>query len=286
MSRRTLRHGAAALALLSVLGGGGALAQTATSEPPVVTAPATPAPAITAETLPDALRALNLTDLDIRSGRRGITRVQGKTADGAAITAMVDADGAVRMVRGTDDAALPQALIDALLPQPVRANELVGQFAAVSGLAVMTEMVMIGGKDAAGESLRAGFAPDGTLMRFGRGEDRMHRDRDGKRGFDRHHRGEGRGWDRGDRRGWHQERGDRDNWQGRRDEAPARGVAPTGAPLDEAALRQALTGAGYTDLGALQPQGPRVLVDAVNANGEAVSVEVNPMGQVVRETAR
>ncbi|MDO5706668.1 MAG: hypothetical protein Q4G49_16580, partial [Paracoccus sp. (in: a-proteobacteria)] len=220
--------------------------------------------ALTAETLPEALKALNLTDLDIRTGKRG-SRVTGKVADGTGINAMVGDDGTLRGVRAGDGAALPQTLVDTMLPAPVRGNAIIEQFATISGLGVMPDMVMIGGKDAEGQNLRAGFAPDGTLMRFGRGDDRGpgmqgKHDRGGKRGFDR--RGHGRGEMHGDRMG------------------------QRAAPLDEAALRQSLTGAGYTDLGDITRQGRGIAIPAVNANGEAVTLQVNRAGQVIRETAR
>ena len=52
------------------------------------------------------------------------------------------------------------------------------------------------------------------------------------------------------------------------------------------AARQALTDAGYTDIGAVLSDGPRTLAEAVNRAGETVTVTLNPGGEVVRETAR
>ncbi|MDO5630368.1 MAG: hypothetical protein Q4G22_00865 [Paracoccus sp. (in: a-proteobacteria)] len=283
MSRFTLRHSVAALALVSVLGSGvAAVAQTATPEAPAATQPAAPTqtPALTAETLPEALRALNMSDVEIRTGQRGGSRVTGTLADGTEIQAMVANDGTLRGVRADDDAALPQSLVDAVLPAPVRGNAIIQQFALISGFGVMPDMVMVGGQDADGQKLRAGFATDGTLMRFGRGDDRgpgMHGDRDrgGKRGFD------GRGHDRG-KGEYRGPRGDR----GERGDAPAR-MDQRGPQVDESALRQSLTDAGYTDLGDFaRQQGRGLTVNAVNASGENVTLELNRAGDVIRETAR
>ena len=56
--------------------------------------------------------------------------------------------------------------------------------------------------------------------------------------------------------------------------------------LDEAAARAALDRAGYTQPGTILRAGPRTLAEAVNPAGEPVTVELNPRGEVVRETAR
>lgn len=264
MSRLNPGIPAAALAIIAVLGSGvAATAQTEAPSAPTATQQGDAAPAgrVTAETLPESLRALNLSDLEIQTGRRGHARVHGNLADGTQIDAVVDRDGALRGVRARDDAALPQSLIEAVLPQPVRANPIIEQFSLITGLGVMSKMVMVGGQDAEGQNLRAGFDQDGTLMRFGRGDDRgpaMHQ-RGGKRAFEG--RDHGKGEQRMDRRG-------------------AR------APVDGAALRQSLADAGYTDLGTISRDGRRTTLEAVNANGENVTVELNRQGQVIRETAR
>ena len=138
--------------------------------------------------------------------------------------------------------------------------------------------VMIEGTDANGDELRALFAEDGTLTRFGRGDDDDDRRGDhGKRG--------GKHGDRGDHemRGHHMQ-GQRGGAEGGPDQARMGGQPP--APLDEAAVTTTLTDAGYQDLGAITRDGPRTLVEAVNAAGETVTVELSPRGEVMRETAR
>lgn len=283
MSRLNLRNPVSALAIMAVLGGA-AFAQTATTPPaaetPAVEAPASNTPAtaepvtITADTMPDVLKVLDLTDLDIDAGRRGGTKIEGEMADGTEIEAMIDPAGNLRMVRADDDKPLPQSVIDALLPEAVRASSILAEMATIGGIGVMGDGVMVGGKDAAGENVRAAFANDGTLIRFGRGDDM--RGHGGKGDHGKHMRGhggkDGKDMRRGDRRGGGHDRGSRS------------GQAP--AMLDDAAATTALADAGYTALGAITRDGSRTMVEAVNPSGETVTVELNPNAQVVRETAR
>ena len=150
------------------------------------------------------------------------------------------------------------------------------------------------------------FAQDGTLIRFGRGDD-MHfgkggdKDHDGKRG---HH---GRRGGHDDDHGWRGKHdGDRD---GRRGPPPGdmppppapdrQGAAPmpsvdgemrqgAAAPLsvDPGEMRMALTEAGYSAIGEITQHGPRVLAMAINPEGEPVAVELDPQGEVLREINR
>lgn len=181
MSRAFLTRSAAAIALAAAIGGA-ALAQDAT-------------PAASPE-LPEALSALNLTNIEVETGKRGGTKVEGDLPGGGEIEAMIDPDGNLMMVR-SDEAALPQSLIDALLPENLRSNEILPQFAVIEAVGGREGNFMIGGRDSDGEEIRAGFDEDGRLMRFGRGDD----DR-GERGFGRgEHRGEGRGQGRGEHGG-------------------------------------------------------------------------------------
>ena len=48
----------------------------------------------------------------------------------------------------------------------------------------------------------------------------------------------------------------------------------------------ALTSAGYSDIGQISQDGPRILALAVNPEGEPVAVELGPQGEVLREINR
>lgn len=296
MQRNILKRSAAGLALAAMLGGA-ALAQTTapaapqaqtTQTAPAAPAPATPAPnaAMTAETLPEALRSLNLTELEIKRARQGGSRIEGDMADGTEIDAYVDDAGTLRMIRADDDAALPESVTGAMIPQAVRDNAILSQFATVSAVGLRGDgTIMIGGEDEAGEELRAGFNEDGTLMQFGRGDDDRDRGDRGDRG-ERRGKGHGHGKDKGHGKDMEKGHGGDD----RRGDMPRgdgpRGDGPQGAALTVDAARQALTDAGYTDIGAVLSDGPRTLAEAVNRAGETVTVTLNPRGEVVRETAR
>lgn len=272
----TVRNTVAILAIVAGLGGA-ALAQGTSgtpSEQPQATSPANPADAveITAETLPDALKALNLQDIEIDQERRHVS-VEGRLADGTGIEARLDPSGELRVIEADDDAALPASVVETLVPGSVRGTDIFAQFSTIEGVALPPAGspmagVMIMGVDADGEKLRAAFAEDGTLTRFGRGEDMK---RDGRRGGD-HGKGDRKGH-RGDRM-----QGAEHGKQMRGGEAPAQ--------LDEAAVTTILTDGGYDDLGAISRDGWRIVVDAVNAAGEEVTVVLNPRGEVIRETAR
>ena len=51
-------------------------------------------------------------------------------------------------------------------------------------------------------------------------------------------------------------------------------------------LETTLTQAGYQNFGFLRPNGPRVMLEATNPQGEAVTLELDRQGELVRETAR
>lgn len=307
MSRHAFRMTAASMALIAGLGGA-VLAQDAT-------APASPAPtgttaadAATDAKLPALIEALGLQDIETRQGPRGGMKVEGDLAGGGEITAFVDADGALAMVKA-DDAALPQSLIDGVLPQAVRDSALIAQFATIEAVGARDGRVMVGGLDADGEELRAGFDEDGRLMRFGRGDD----DREGRgpggwgegrgKGHEGRgpHRGEGAGDGDGpghgrkghgdEARGEHRGPGKGGFWGGGHEgRGGPDGMGPRdgarGPMIDAAALTKTLEDAGYSALSEPSPAGPRLLVEATNPSGEAVLLEVDPAGEVVRETAR
>lgn len=265
MSRYFMTLTAASAALIAGLGGA-VLAQDA-------------APTPTAD-LPAALSTLDLQNVEIKPGRRGGSKIEADLPGGGEIEAFVDDQNNLIMV-DTDDVAVPQSLIDTLLPQSVRDNDILSQFSTIEKIGGREGRFMVGGQDANGEDLRAGFDEDGRLMRFGRGDDdeRGHKGREGRGGHGKGEHGGKHG------KGDHGRGGPKDG--GPRDGGPrGAGDMPPPPPVDAAALNQALTGAGYSDLGELRPEGRRMLIDATNAAGESVTLEVDPAGEVIRETAR
>lgn len=273
-------------------------------------APATtPGPTEAWGQVPAAVAELGLTDVEVSEGRRG-QRVRGTLPGGVEIEAMVGPDGTLQMLRSeAEDAALPADVVARLVPQAVRDSAIYREIPTVTAVMVAPQGVMVGGKDAAGEDVRAGFSSDGTLQRFGRGE----MERPDRRGPER---GKGREGDRGDRRegeragdgkhgkphgdgnrrAWregdradgerrHGDEGDRGRNTDRGIEGGRDGDGDRPA-LDEASARSALEQAGYTQPGTILRAGPRTLAEAVNPAGEPVTVELNPRGEVVRETAR
>ncbi|WP_036704670.1 hypothetical protein, partial [Paracoccus sanguinis] len=248
--------------------------------PPPPAPPAAPAATAPAQGgLPTALTALGITDATATAGRKGGQRVEGTLPGGGAFQAMVDPAGALRMIRTTDNAALPAPVAQALIPEAVRNAPIFAEFARVEGMAQGDEGVMVFGADAAGEPLRAGFAADGTLQRFGRGEMEGHKHggkgEHGRKDGDRKDRGKGHGKEMHGK-------------EMRGDGTGPRGMQGAGqaAPLDDAAVNRVLTEGGYTAVGAITRNGPRVEAEATNPEGEAVTVTINPRGVVVRELAR
>lgn len=287
MSRKILGFTAASLAMAAGLGTA-TLAQDA-------------APAAPTGDLPAVLQALNLQNVEIRQGPRGGRKVEGDLSGGGEIEAFLDDQGNLVMV-DTDDVAMPQSVLDAMLPPAVRDSGMLAQFAVIEKIGGRDGRVMVGGEDADGEDLRAAFDADGRLMRFGRGDDDegrrgRHEGGHGMKGGDRH--GDGRGGMRGKDGHGRGGPGMDDHGKGRRGEGgPGKGPmdGPRGAdgrpggmspgPVDTAALSSALEAAGYSAVGDARPAGPRLLVEATNPAGEAVTLEVDPAGEVLRETAR
>lgn len=333
MVMRKFTTSAAMLALIAGIGTG-AMAQTA--------------PAAT--DLPAPLADLNLKNLDIETKRDGMREIEGRTAEGVDIEAKVDmagnlveveADGGAlpqplldamvpadlrgqqvmslfgsitevkqrpehveisgRQPTGAeiearfdrqnaligvevDDASLPADLVGTLLPQAVRDNEVIGQFDRIQEIMNRNGRVMVKGEDANGEDMRTEFDADGRVLRFGRDDGRGPKgDRPGEER--RGDRGPGKHGDHGPRPGDH---GPRDH--DRRGEGPrgadARGPAPIPADFDAVAVNRKLSQAGYKDFGFLRAEGPRLMLEATNPQGEAVTLELDPQGEVVRETAR
>lgn len=212
--------------------------------------------------------------------------IKGRQPTGAEIEVKFDRQNALIGVE-MDDAAIPADLVNTLLPQAVRDNEVIAQFDRIDEIGNRDGRVMVKGEDADGRDMRAEFDADGRVLRFG--------SEDGPRG-DR--RGEER---RGDRGPGHDVRGP--GGHGMRGEGPGdgprgerpmggaggdgpRGPAPVPADFDAVAVNQRLTQAGYSNFGFLRPEGPRLMLEATNPQGESVTLELDRQGEVVRETAR
>lgn len=232
-----------------------------------------------ADALPAPLAALNLQDIETKEGRRGGRKIEADLPGGGEIEAWLDDQGGLRMVE-VEDVAMPQSLVEAMLPQAVRDSDILSQFAVIDQIGGRDGRVMVGGEDSAGEDLRAGFDQDGRLLRFGRDDDDGRRERRGGGQHDRmgdHDRGKGGHGKRG---------GDQ---MGQRHGGDQMGEGRGGGRMrmmDNATITEGLDNAGYTDLGEPRPAGPRMILDAVNAAGEAVTVEVDAQGEVIREIAR
>lgn len=283
-----LKTSVLAFGLMGVLGSGLAFAQTA----PATTAPATdaaPAPAADVQ-IPEILQGSGFADVETKPGRRGGLFVEGSLAEtGKDFDAMVNAEGKLVGMRTAEGSALPQAVVDALLPEAARANPILSEIAQLNAIGSRDGAVMVGGQDASGDDVRIGFDAEGELVHFDRGEhgkrgkgmgmgDREGHGPRGERGDHGDRGGKGRGGDHGD----HDRMGPRDG-DGPRGDGPREGAAP---PVDEAALRSAIEGAGYTELGEIARADRGLAVEALNPQGEAVLVIVTPSGEVVRETAR
>lgn len=267
---RTLRNSAAVMVAMAALA-----APLAAQTTPAPAEPAATQPAATA--LPQALADLGITDATVNQSRRG-QQVQGNLPGGGAFRAMLDSQGELRMIRA-EGAALPADLVQRLLPQAVRDHTITGDFSQIQGVGRGDQGVMLFGTDAQGQGIRAGFGNDGTLQRFGRGE----MDRKGPKAKD--HKAPGareRGKDRGmDWRGK-----DSRNDRGEMMQRFHRGDRGPQAALDDAGVQRLLQETGYTQPGTITRDGPRTEVEAVNPEGEPVTVTISPRGVVVRELAR
>ncbi|WP_347267263.1 hypothetical protein [Paracoccus sp. (in: a-proteobacteria)] len=255
---RTLKTSIAMTAMLALLAGPALAQETA---PATTTAPAATAPV----TLPAELQSAGLTDVTSKPGHHGGTRIEGKLPDGTSIGALVDDKGKLRALRAGKDGVLPFALTDKLLPLSVRENAVFGEIESLFAVFTGERGIMVAGQDGEKKHLRAVFSPDGTLVRFDRGEhDRARPGRDwgpGKRGGERH-----------DRRG-----------PGGAGKAPQQ----QGALMpDQRKVRQALAGAGYDQIGGITREGARIVALAVNPEGEPVKLELNAQAQVTREINR
>lgn len=216
--------------------------------------------------------------------------IEGRQSTGAKIEARFDRQNALVGIE-VDEGAIPAELVAALLPQAVRDAEVIGQFARIVEIENRNGRIEVEGRDANGERMRADFDADGRVLRFGRDEGRGPRHHDaGERRGGRGPEGrgpEGRGRGEHEMRAGHGDGPRRDGPQGGpRPGAGSRGAAAVPADFDAVAVNQRLTQAGYGQFGLLRADGPRLILEATNPQGEAVTLELDPQGEVVRETAR
>lgn len=256
--------------------------------------------------LPKILQDARLSDVTQKTGPRGDSRIRGTLPEGVQIEAMVDPEGELRGVRARDDAALPPALVAQLVPQAVRDNAIAAEIGRVQAVFSDPRGVMLAGRDAADNKVRAGFSLDGSLLRFARGEVEGPGFREEKGPRHDHRHGKGRHGDR-----WADEDGPGapppppppppgDEFAppppppGEAPPPPppadaaetGAAPAPQAAVIDQGKVRAALTAAGYTSVGEITQDGPRTMAQAVNPEGETVTVELNPDGEVLREVNR
>lgn len=284
-----LKTSVLALGLMGVLGSGLAFAQTAPAAPEAV-----PAPAAEVQ-IPEILQGSGFADVESKAGPRGGLFVEGSLAEtGKDFDAIVNAEGNLVGMRTAEGSALPQAVVNALLPEAARSNPILSEIAQLNAIGSRDGAVMVGGQDASGDDVRIGFDAGGELVHFDRGEhgkrgkgfgmgmgDRDGHGPRGERGDHGDRGGKGRGGDHGD----HGRMGPRDGG-GPRGDGPREGAAPPPPPVDEAALRSAVEGAGYTGLGDIARADRGLAIEAVNPQGEEVVIIVTPTGEVMRETAR
>ncbi|MGR3248514.1 MAG: hypothetical protein ACU0DH_06780 [Paracoccus sp. (in: a-proteobacteria)] len=223
------------------------------------------ASAQTMPTLPPLLQDLGLQQVETETKRDGGREYEGRLADGTEIEARFDASGGLDKIEA-DDGVLPQSIVEALLPQPVRDTQILSEFGMIEEIRTRDGRFDVKGEDADGVDLRASFDEAGNVLRFGRDDD----DRRGGRG------GPGR----------HGEHGHGRPGKGDRDDGPRASMQDAAQSIDTVAVNRRLSEAGYGQFGLLRQDGPRLLLDATNPDGEAVTLEFDPQGEVVRETAR
>ncbi|SEO03805.1 hypothetical protein SAMN04489859_103024 [Paracoccus alcaliphilus] len=235
---------------------------------------ALPQPALDA-ILSDAIRSHEAMGLFSRvheiSVKREKTEIEGYQQNGNDLELEFDPEGRLIAI-DADDTPLPQSLIDALLPQAVRDSDALAQFATIDEIKQHGETrFRIEGEDEAGHDIAVMVDQDGRMLRFGRdGGDR--KGGWGERGF---HNKDPRGHAR-------TMRGENPHRETRRDQ---RARAPE-LSFDPVELNQRLTESGYSAFGLLRHDGRRLTLDAQNPAGEAVTLELDPAGEVLRETAR
>lgn len=211
--------------------------------------------------------------------------IQGRQPTGAEIEARFDRQNALVGIE-VEDGAIPADLVSALLPQAVRDTDIIAQFGRIAEIENRNGRIEVEGRDANGERMRADFDADGRVLRFGRDDGRGPRhDRGGERRGGRDAEDRGPGDQRQGDRALRGPDGEGPRSERARGEGP-RGAAAVPADFDAVAVNQRLTQAGYAGFGLLRADGPRLILEATNPQGEAVILELDRAGEVVRETAR
>lgn len=214
-----------------------------------------------------AMSALSeVTDISFR--RQGV-KVEGRQPNSDELELFFDAQGRL-IAAEADDEALPQMLLEQVLPQAVISSEALGQLARIEEIGLHGDSrFRIEGEDASGKDIRLLIDQDGRLLRFGR-------EGDGRKRSD--------GWQerRGDARPGHFQRPGFHDGQRR---GPMRGQAQ-GLDFDPVEVNQRLTEAGYSGFGLLRRAGPALVLEAQNPAGEPVILQLDSQGEIIRETAR
>lgn len=148
MSMNKILGAATSFALIAAIGGT-AVAQTATVQ------------------LPAELEALGLTNVRNETNRDGSVDVEGVTADGLEVDATVDASGKL-LEADVDRGAMPQSLVDAILPEAARSNDVMSQFAKIDSIEQNNDGTFeVQGDDSTGKEYFALFGADGAVLRSG-----------------------------------------------------------------------------------------------------------------------
>ena len=207
-----------------------------------------------------------VTDISFR--RHGI-RVEGEQPNSDELELVFDGQG--RLISAeADDEALPQMLLDLVLPQAVMSSDALGQLAEIQEIGLHGDSrFRIEGEDASGKDIRMLIDHDGRLLRFGREDEGRKRS----------------GWQerRGDARPGHFQQQRPAFHHGQR--GPLQGRAQA-LDFDPVQLNQRLSDAGYSDFGLLRRAGPALVLEAQNPAGESVILQLDSQGQIIRETAR
>ena len=133
-----------------------------------------PAPLIDAA-LPGAVRGTPAMALfarfeEIKQTPRHL-EVKGWQENGAEVEVKFAPDNTLIEIE-IDDTALPQPIIDAILPQAVRGNEVMAQFGIIEEIKAEYGRFEVKGEDTGGQDMRAAFDEAGAVLRFGRDDDR------------------------------------------------------------------------------------------------------------------
>lgn len=147
MSKNKFLGAATSAALIAIIGGS-AVAQT------------------TSVQLPAELAALNLSDIRTDAEHDGQVEVEGTTADGLRVEAQLDANGKLLDV-DVDNGTMPQSLIDALLPEAARNDDVMAQFATIDSIETNNGSFEVQGEDKSRQELFAVFDQNGQLLRSG-----------------------------------------------------------------------------------------------------------------------